>query len=137
MLDSSNTSLVSKCFWRHRHLCARQLAERPILQNSRLYCVNQQLAHAHDFALTAAERMLSSRPAVTVQSVTSKHLIPSRCRFPVNVITSPVTIEVSLDTVQHACSRHESCQVSQTLDVSHRFDQLFPRHLARIPESLA
>ena len=56
----------------------------------------QQLGHTHDFALTAAERMLSSCPAVTVQSAATDHQIPSRCRFPVNVIASPVTIEVSL-----------------------------------------
>ena len=79
----------------------------------------QQLAHTHDFALTTAERMVSSRPTATVQSATTIHQTPSRCRFPVNVIASPVATEVSLDTVRLACSRHGSCQVSRSLSPLH------------------
>ena len=82
----------------HPHLCARRLAEDPI-PHSRLCCVNfsffEQLAHAHDFALSTAEAHVGQlsycgcavdkpptikyHPDADFLSMSSQAQFPSRC----------------------------------------------------------
>ena len=129
MFHSSHTSLVAKCpcdicicvqdGWQKIHPAELKIVLRQ-------FGFFQQLAHAHDFTFSTAECVLSSRPAVAVQSTTINHQIPSRRRFPVNVVASPVSIKVCLAAVCLARPRHESRQVFRASHVSDRFHQLSP-----------
>ena len=79
MLQSSYTSLETTSCCDIRICVLNVLAEDPSHRNQD--CVAsiwllQQLAHAHGFAFSTAERTLSSRPAVAVQSTTTNNQIP-------------------------------------------------------------
>ena len=135
-----DASLVAKCSC---NICVSMQDNRKKPHPTELQIVLHQFgffqnfAHAHDFTFTTAERVLSSRPAVAMQSVTTNHQISTRCWLPVQIIAGPVSIEESLNDVQLACLRHERSQISWPLDVPHSFDQLPPWLSVGIPEPLA
>ena len=108
----------------------KTIGRSPIPQNSKLHCINLASFKTSLMLMISLSPLLSTCCPVVLLWLCSRqpptHQITTRCRLPVQIIASPVSIEESLNDVRLACPRHERSQIYRPLDVPHSFDQLPP-----------